>query len=465
MTSNNNDQHGTPVTDVIIMAAGKGTRMYSDKPKVLHEIAGKPILEHVLDTARQLNARHTHVVTGFQSDMIRERFQGRDDIQWVEQTEQLGTGHAVMQAAPALTDDAVVAVLCGDVPLIRAQTLRDLLALADSTGIAVLTLEARDPFGLGRIVRDAQQNILAIVEEKDATPEQRQVREINTGIMAFRASLLKTWLAELNTSNAQGEYYLTDTVAIARRHGHQVAGLMTRDENEVQGINNRLQLADLERAVQTQRARQLAESGVTVMDPARVDIRGDLQVGRDVTLDVNVIFEGNNVVGDRVRIGPNVVLVNCVIGNDTQIHANSHLENVVVAQQCNIGPFARLRPGTELKDGARIGNFVETKQTLVGAGSKINHLSYVGDAELGERVNVGAGTITCNYDGVNKHRTLIGSGAFIGSNTALVAPVEVGQSATIGAGSVITNQVGDGQLGVARSKQVNINGWKRPVKK
>lgn len=456
---------GTSV-DVIILAAGKGTRMYSDTPKVLHPIAGKPMLEHVLDTAGNIDGRrHIHVVTGFQSDRVRQRFADRTDIQWVEQTEQLGTGHAVMQAAPALTDNALVVVLYGDVPLVKPATLARLLALADQTGVAVLTLQTDDPYGLGRIVRDEQQNIIAIVEQKDATEQQQQIREINTGIMAFRASLLKAWLAELDTDNAQGEYYLTDTVAIARRHGHSVAGLQTLDASEVQGVNNRLQLAELERVVQIQQARCLAESGATVMDTARLDVRGNVSIGRDVVLDVNVILEGNNTLGDRVRIGPNVTLINCVIGADTQIHANSHLENAVVDSHCSVGPFARLRPGTELKSGARIGNFVETKQTLVGEGSKINHLSYVGDSELGDGVNVGAGTITCNYDGVNKHRTVIGSGAFIGSNTALVAPLNVGNSATIGAGSVITTDVGDNQLGVARSKQTNIAGWNRPVKK
>lgn len=455
----------TKPVDVIILAAGKGTRMYSDTPKVLHPIAGKPMLEHVLDTAANIDSRHIHVVTGFQSERVRQRFADRNAIQWVEQTEQLGTGHAVMQAAPALTDDALVVVLYGDVPLVKAETLARLLSLADDTGVAVLTLQTDDPYGLGRIVRDEQQNIIAIVEQKDATAAQQQICEVNTGIMAFRASLLKTWLAELDTNNAQGEYYLTDTVAIACQHGHRVSGLLTHDASEVQGVNNRLQLTELERVVQLQQARNLAASGATVMDTARLDIRGNVSIGRDVVLDVNVILEGDNMLGDRVHIGPNVTLINCVIGDDCHIHANSHLENATVASQCSIGPFARLRPGTELSSGARIGNFVETKKTRVGAGSKINHLSYVGDTDLGEHVNIGAGTITCNYDGVNKHRTVIGSGAFIGSNTALVAPVNVGNAATIGAGSVITTDVGDNQLGVARSKQINIAGWKRPVKK
>ncbi|MBU2098788.1 MAG: bifunctional UDP-N-acetylglucosamine diphosphorylase/glucosamine-1-phosphate N-acetyltransferase GlmU, partial [Gammaproteobacteria bacterium] len=343
-------------------------------------------------------------------------------------------------------------------------SLSRLLEQAAQTGIAVLTLVTAKPHGLGRMIRNSSNRIVAIVEEKDASDEQRKINEINTGIMAFRADLLKTWMQQLNTNNAQGEYYLTDTVAIAHAAGVVVNSVQTSDADEVQGVNDRLQLADLERSYQLARARQLAKSGVTVADPGRLDVRGELQVGRDVSVDINVVFEGQNRIGNRVHIGPNVVLINCDIGDDTQIHANSHLENVVVENNCAIGPFARLRPGTVLKPGAKIGNFVETKKTLVGAGSKINHLSYVGDAELGASVNVGAGTITCNYDGVNKFKTTIRDGVFVGSNTALVAPVTVGVNATIGAGSVITSNVPDEDLAVARGKQRNISGWKRPVK-
>lgn len=453
--------------EVIVLAAGKGTRMYSDLPKVLHPLAGKPMLSHVLDAATSLSADKVHLVTGFQSDLIRQHYANAisaERINWVEQTEQLGTGHAVMQAAPQVADSSTVLVLYGDVPLIKSDTLTRLLNEANNTGIAVLTLVTPNPHGLGRMIRDSTGEIIAIVEEKDASEAQRKISEINTGIMAFRADLLKRWLQQLNTNNAQGEYYLTDTVAIAHREHIRIGSLQTHDANEVQGVNNRLQLAELERATQLARARELALAGVTIADPARLDVRGELKVGRDVSVDINVIFEGNNVLGNRVSIGPNVMLINCVLGDDTSILANSHLENVVTENGCQVGPFARLRPGTELRSGAKIGNFVETKKTVVGAGSKINHLSYVGDAELGESVNVGAGTITCNYDGVNKFRTTIKSGAFIGSNTALVAPVTVGIDATVGAGSVITTDVPDKDLAVARGKQKNISGWKRPVK-
>lgn len=453
--------------EVIVLAAGKGTRMYSDLPKVLHPLAGKPMLTHVLDAAMGVGAERVHLVSGFQSSLVREHYANSTDAQqlnWVEQLEQLGTGHAVMQAAPFLSDQNMVLVLYGDVPLIKTDTLVSLLAKADDSGIAVLTLVTPKPHGLGRMIRNSASEITAIVEEKDASEAQRQITEINTGIMAFRAGLLKRWLQQLNTNNAQGEYYLTDTVAIAHKESIRIGSLQTHDENEVQGVNNRLQLAELERAYQVAQARALALSGVTIADLARLDVRGNLKTGRDVTIDINVVFEGNNTLGNRVTIGPNVVLINCVIGDDTSILANSHLENVVIENGCQVGPYARLRPGTLLKSGAKIGNFVETKKAVVGVGSKINHLSYVGDAELGESVNVGAGTITCNYDGVNKFKTTIKSGAFIGSNTALVAPVTVGVDATVGAGSVITTDVPDADLAVARGKQKNISGWKRPVK-
>lgn len=454
-------------TEVIVLAAGKGTRMYSDLPKVLHPLAGKPMLSHVLDAALSLQPQKLHLVTGFQSQLIRQHYGNSPSsamFNWVEQSEQLGTGHAVMQAVPAIDNDALVLVLYGDVPLIKAETLSRLLLKAADTGIAVLTLVTPKPHGLGRIVRDSDERITAIVEEKDATDQQRTITEINTGIMAFHAGQLKAWLQQLNTNNAQGEYYLTDTVAIAHAAGHRVGSLQTHDADEVQGVNDRLQLSELERSYQTNKARALAKSGVAVADFNRLDIRGELHVGRDVSLDINVIFEGSNRIGNHVCIGPNVVLINCDIGDHTQILANSHLENVVIENHCTVGPFARLRPGTVLKPGAKIGNFVETKKALVGTGSKINHLTYIGDADIGAQVNVGAGTITCNYDGVNKFKTTIKDGVFIGSNTALVAPVTVGVNATVGAGSVITNNVPDEDLAVARGKQRNITGWKRPVK-
>ena len=453
-------------TEVVVLAAGKGTRMYSDIPKVLHPLAGKPMLTHVLDAALALNPQKLHLVTGFQSGLIKAHYghTHAGNLNWVEQTEQLGTGHAVMQAAPAINSASMVLVLYGDVPLIKPDTLSALLAKATESGIAVLTLVTSEPFGLGRIVRNEQQQITAIVEEKDASSEQRRITEINTGIMAFRADLLKSWLQQLNTNNAQCEYYLTDTVAIAHAAGITINSVQTLDSDEVQGVNDRLQLSQLERSYQTSRARALAKAGVTVADTSRLDVRGDLKIGRDCNLDINIVFEGNNNLGNRISVGPNVVLINCEIGDDCQILANSHLENVVMENNCTVGPFARLRPGTLLKPGAKIGNFVETKKAVVGPGSKINHLSYVGDAELGAAVNIGAGTITCNYDGVNKFKTTIKDGVFVGSNTALVAPVTVGVNATIGAGSVITHEVPDQDLAVARGKQRNISGWKRPVK-
>jgi len=454
--------------DVIVLAAGKGTRMYSHKPKVLHELGGLPMLTHVLRAAQSLDAQNIHVVTGYQSAMVYEHYAANsdfDNINWVEQAEQLGTGHAVMQAAPHLRDDSVAVVLYADVPLVNMAHLLELAALAEEHGIAVLTLDTDQPHGLGRIIRDQAGHIVAIVEEKDASAEQRRITEINTGIMAFNTRLLKSWLTGLNTGNAQSEYYLTDTVAIATAEGNQVAALQTQDKDEVQGVNNRLQLAELERAWQLRHAKALALQGVTIMDPARLDIRGPLKIGRDVTLDVNVIFEGNNKLGNNVKIGPNVTIIDSTIADDTVILANSHIEKSSIGDSCTVGPFARLRQGTILNRSAKIGNFVETKKASIGEGSKVNHLSYIGDAEIGDNVNVGAGTITCNYDGVNKFKTIIKGGAFIGSNTALVAPVSIGVDATIGAGSVITSDVSDRDLGVARGRQKNISGWQRPTKK
>ena len=454
-------------TDVIVLAAGKGTRMYSDQPKVLHTLAGKPMLSHVLDAATAIDAHTIHLVTGYQSAQIRAYFERNpvnSPLNWVEQTEQLGTGHAVMQATPAVDDDKTVLVLYGDVPLITPETLQQLRQKADETGIAVLTLVTENSAGLGRIIRDVDGQVTAIVEEKDASDEQKKITEINTGIMAFNAARLKHWLTLLTTVNAQGEYYLTDTVALACRDGCKVGSLQTHDENEVQGVNNRLQLADLERSYQIRMARQLALQGVTVRDPARLDIRGPLLIGRDVCLDVNIILEGNNRIGDRVTIGPNVTLIDSSIGNDCVILANSHIEGSKISPGCSIGPFARLRPGTELGDRTKVGNFVEIKKSTIGAGGKVSHLSYIGDASVAEDVNIGAGTITCNYDGVNKHKTIIKAGVFVGSNTALVAPVSIGREATVGAGSVITADVPDKALAVGRGRQKNITGWIRPVK-
>jgi len=456
-------------TDVIVLAAGKGTRMYSDKPKVLHELAGRPMLTHVLHAAKQLQARKTCVVTGFQSDLIRNHYASANDVGnlvWVTQSEQMGTGHAVMQAVPELDDDdSIVLVLYGDVPLVKPESLQGLTELAIEHGIAVLTLQTDDPFGLGRILRDDNGHVIGIVEEKDASPQQRQIKEINTGIMAFRAALLKSGLQQLTTDNAQGEYYLTDTVAIANTAGVTIAALQTNDAPQVQGVNNRLQLAELERTYQIRKARELALSGVTIMDLNRLDIRGDVSIGRDSSIDINVILQGKVRIGDNVVIGPNVTIIDSDIGDNVHILANSHIESARIQDDCHVGPFARLRPGTELGVSSKIGNFVETKKAILGTGSKVNHLSYIGDSEIGDQVNVGAGTITCNYDGVNKAKTVIKDGAFIGSNTALVAPVAVGRQATVAAGSVITSDVPDNDLAVARGRQKNISGWKRPVKK
>lgn len=455
-------------TVVVVLAAGRGTRMYSDIPKVLHLLGGRPMLSHVLAAARTLNPEKVHVVTGYQSTMIHQYYAMRDElssISWIEQAEQLGTGHAVMQAMPDIADNSTVLVLYGDVPLVNSQTLKRLVETAKATDIAVLTLVTDKPHGLGRIIRDEHGKVTAIVEDKDATHAQQQIREINTGIMAFSAAHLKTWLKALNTNNAQGEYYLTDTVAIANASGKTVGSLCSEVEAEVQGVNNRLQLAELERSYQLAQAKKLLIQGVTLRDPSRFDQRGDLSTGRDVSIDVNVILEGDVKLGDRVKIGPNVTIINSEIGDDCEILANSHVEGSILASDCTVGPFARLRPGTELKAGAKIGNFVETKKSVIGQASKVNHLSYIGDSTIGDSVNIGAGTITCNYDGVNKHKTNIKDGVFVGSNTALVAPINIGKNVTIAAGSVITADVPDGDLSVARGKQRNIPGWKRPVKK
>lgn len=454
--------------EVIILAAGKGTRMYSDLPKVLHPLAGKPMLSRVIEAAKTTGATKIHVVTGFQSDVVRQHYRDNgigESIHWVEQTEQLGTGHAVSQALPEVDLTSQVLVLYGDVPLLDPDILTELVKISESSGIAVLTLDAVNPTGLGRIVRNGNGSITAIVEEKDADQQQKKISEINTGIMAFKTEKLKKWLENTNTDNAQGEYYLTDTVALACQDGIEVNSLTTEDEDSVQGVNNRLQLAELERRIQRKMAEDLARKGTTVLDLNSINVRGNTTFGKDVVIDSNVIFEGNNEIGDRVYIGPNTVIKNCRIDNDSRVEAFSHLEDSQVDSACQVGPYARLRPGTVLCESAKIGNFVETKKAVIGKGSKVNHLSYIGDAQVDETANIGAGTITCNYDGVNKFKTHIKSHAFIGSNTALVAPVTVGEGATTGAGSVITSDIPDGQLAIGRGKQRNIPNWKRPSKK
>lgn len=449
--------------EVIILAAGKGKRMYSDTPKVLHKVAGRPLLQHVVDTALDLQAKAVHIVVGHEAARIQQHFAG-SPVQWALQSEQLGTGHAVAQAMPQTAEDSMILVLYGDVPLIRPDTLRDLVSKAGPGALAILTLNSEDPTGLGRIIRDAAGNAVAIVEEKDATAQQKQIKETNSGILAVQAVHLRHWLGQLRNDNAQGEYYLTDIVALAVAQGLHVDALIVDDELEVLGVNNKVQLAQLERHCQRRIASQLLDSGVTLADPARIDVRGELHCGRDVEIDINSIFEGKVVLGNRVRIGPNVCIKNAVIGDDSVIHANSHIDGVSIASECAVGPFARLRQGTVLNTGSRIGNFVETKKAIIGHGSKVSHLSYVGDATLGRDVNIGAGTITCNYDGVNKFQTLIEDNVFVGSNTALVAPVKIGENATIGAGSTITGDVPGRHLAIARGRQRNIEGWKKPVK-
>lgn len=451
-------------TDVVILAAGQGSRMKSALPKVMHTLAEKPMLQHVIDSARQLQPQGLHVVIGHEGEQV-EQAMADQGLSFVWQREQLGTGHAVAQAMPNIDQESVVLVLYGDVPLTRPDTLEKLTHIAAQGDLGLLTVTLEDPTGYGRIIRNAVGDVVAIVEHKDATEQEQLVREVNTGILALPSAALHEWLPRLSSDNAQGEYYLTDVIAMAAEEGMRVRAIQPEAEQEVQGVNNRMQLAQLERWYQRQRAETLMASGVTLADPARIDIRGELTVGQDVLIDINAIFEGEVVLEEGVEIGANCIIRNASIGAGTRIEANSMIDGAVVAEHAQIGPFARLRPGTELSAGSKVGNFVETKKARIGAGSKVNHLSYIGDAEVGADVNVGAGTITCNYDGVNKSTTRIGDGAFIGSNSALVAPVDIEAGATVGAGSTITKTVGEGQLAVARGKQVNLNNWPKPTKK
>ena len=448
---------------VIILAAGEGKRMKSDRPKVLQRIAGRPMLAHVVQTARELSPAGIHVVHGHGSGQVLATFESEPGLQWAEQAEQLGTGHAVAQAMPAVPDGAQVLVLYGDVPLIRADTLRALLAAPGR--LAVLAAEPDDPTGYGRIVRDAQGNVAAIVEHKDADAEQRGIGLVNTGILAAEATVLKRWLAGLSSDNAQGEYYLTDVFAMAAAEYSGAEIVFVSDPVETEGANDPWQLAQLERAFQSRAAQALCNAGARLADPARVDIRGSVSVGRDVEIDVSVVFEGEVRLGDGVRIGPFCRLRNVDLGAGTEVRAHCDLDGARTEGAVTVGPFARLRPGTVLADGVHVGNFVETKNTMLGVGSKANHLTYLGDAVVGAGVNVGAGTITCNYDGANKSTTTIEDGAFIGSNASLVAPVRIGRDATIGAGSVVTKDAPDGQLTLARARQGTVEGWQRPKKK
>lgn len=452
------------VMSVVILAAGKGTRMYSDLPKVLHPLAGKPMVQHVIDAAMETGAKQVHLVYGHGGDLLKDRLTN-PDLNWVLQAEQLGTGHAMQQAAPFFADDEDILMLYGDVPLISPVTLARLLADKPQGGIALLTVKLDDPTGYGRIVRDEKGSVVGIVEHKDATEQQRQINEINTGILAANGQDLKRWLSQLNNNNAQGEYYITDIIALAASEGRRVEAVHPDNLSEVEGVNNRLQLATLERVYQREQANKLLLAGVMLSDPMRFDLRGTLTHGRDVSIDANVIIEGQVSLGNRVEIGAGCVIKDSVIGDGCILSPYTVLENAVLDAECTVGPFARLRPGSELAQGAHVGNFVELKKARLGKGSKAGHLTYLGDAEIGDDVNIGAGTITCNYDGANKHKTVIGDRVFVGSDSQLVAPVTVASGVTIGAGTTVTRDVKEDALVISRVKQRHISGWARPVKK
>jgi bifunctional UDP-N-acetylglucosamine pyrophosphorylase/glucosamine-1-phosphate N-acetyltransferase len=449
---------------VVILAAGQGKRMQSDLPKVLQPLAGRPLLKHVIDTARALEPASINVIYGFGGEQVREALPD-EPVTWTLQAQQQGTGHAVMQALPQLHDTQLVLVLYGDVPLISTQVLRVLIGLASSKAMSVLTVMLPDPTGYGRIVRSARGQVQRIVEQNDASRRELAIHEVNSGVMAVPAKLLRRWLAKLRNANAQGEYYLTDIVGMAVKEKIRVNPLVAPNVHEVLGVNDKQQLAEVESAYRQLRARELMRAGVTVVDPARLDVRGEVQVGRDVVLDVNVVLEGRVKLGSRVRIGPNCVIRASEIGDDTEVFANCVLDHALVGPNCRIGPFARLRLAAALARDVHVGNFVEVKNTRLGEGSKANHLTYLGDAVVGSGVNVGAGTITCNYDGVNKSVTHIDDGVFIGSGSMLVAPVRIGAGGTIGAGSTITHDTPPEKLTIARSRQVTIENWQKPQKK
>jgi len=461
-------RQAAPKTDrplsVVILAAGQGKRMNSAHPKVLQSLAGRPLLRYVVNLARELKPADICVVYGHGGEAVRAAFDG-EQLRWALQSDQRGTGHAVQQAMPAIPEDHLVLVLYGDVPLLRASTLRELVALASDRQPAMLTVNLADPLGYGRVLRDARGRVKGIVEERDATSAQRRVREVNTGVLVAPAARLREWLGKLRVNNAQGELYLTDVIGMATREGLSVAALAAGDEAEVLGVNDRAQLARLEGALRARLAAEAMAAGATLADPARFDQRGELRLGRDVHIDIDVVFEGSVELGDGVRIGPGCVLRDMRLGAGTVVNAHCVLEKSEVGANCQIGPFARLRPGAKLADGVHIGNFVEVKNSTVGAGSKANHLTYLGDAVIGAGVNVGAGTVACNYDGANKWTTTIGDGAFIGSGSMLVAPVTIGANATIGAGSTVTSEAPAGKLTVARARQVTIEGWQRPAKR
>ncbi|MDD1619853.1 MAG: bifunctional UDP-N-acetylglucosamine diphosphorylase/glucosamine-1-phosphate N-acetyltransferase GlmU [Methylococcaceae bacterium] len=448
----------------IILAAGQGTRMRSSRPKVLHEIANKALLQHVYETSLALENNRIFIIYGHGGETVKQTLSSLNAT-WIEQKQQLGTGHAVQQAIHHVDDPDTVLILYGDVPLLKAQTIQTLLHKVSLTSLALLTVTLDDPTGYGRIVRDKDHAVVKIVEQKDANEAELRISEGNTGILACKGSQLKQWLSRLSNNNAQNEYYLTDIIEMAVEDGLSIETTQASSQDEVSGVNNRSQLAHLERVYQQQQAESLMTQGVTLRDPNRIDVRGEFAaLGQDIDVDVNVIFEGVNRIGSHVKIGANCIIKNARIADGVEILANSVIEDSTIGEGSRIGPFARLRPQTELADHVHIGNFVEIKKSTVATGSKINHLSYIGDSEVGAKVNIGAGAITCNYDGVNKFKTIIGDGAFIGSDSQLVAPVTIGKNATIGAGSTITRDTPEDQLTLSRVKQVNVEGWQRPVK-
>ena len=447
---------------VIILAAGQGTRMRSDLPKVLQQLAGRPLLSHVLETSHALQADDVCVVYGHGGEAVPEAI-GDSSLRWALQAEQLGTGHAVQQAMPETPDANQVLILFGDVPLLTPSTLARLLEETGDDELAILSVDMDDPSGYGRILRSGEA-VTGIVEQKDASDAEQTIREINTGVMVSPASQLRAWLENLGNENAQGEYYLTDVVAMAVSDGVPVRGIKADNWTEVMGINDKKQLAEAERALQARLVDELMAQGVGFADPARVDIRGKLECGKDVFIDINAVFEGDVYLGDGTKIESNNLIRDSRLGAGTVVHSNCHIEGATTADNCEIGPFARLRPGAELASNVKIGNFVEVKKSTIADGSKVNHLTYIGDAEIGTGVNVGAGTITCNYDGANKHKTTIGDNVFIGSGVELVAPIEIGEGATIGAGSTITKPAPEGQLTLERAKQLTVKGWKKPTK-
>lgn len=449
-------------TTVVILAAGKGTRMRSKLPKVLQPLAGRPLLGHVIETAKKIHAQDIITIFGHGGDLVQNAFLN-ENIQWVEQVEQLGTGHAVKVTLPVLPKDGISLILSGDVPCVQQSTLQRLIDVSTKTGMGIVTLNLADSTGYGRIVRK-DEKIQAIVEHKDATEEQRQIKEINTGIYCVSNAKLHEWLPKLSNNNAQGEYYLTDIVAMALQDGLEISSIQPELAFEVEGVNDRVQLAALEREFQNHQAKKLMQQGVHLIDPSRFDLRGELIAGQDVRIDINVIIEGQCQFGDNVEIGAGCIIKNTTIAADTKVQPYSIFDNAIVGEAVQIGPFARLRPGSELANEVHIGNFVEVKNSKIGLGSKANHFSYLGDAEIGSGSNIGAGTITCNYDGANKHKTIIGDNAFIGTNNSLVAPVKIGNGATTGAGSVITHDVADHSLAFERAKQISKENYQRPQK-